>query len=90
MKTDIDLQQQIFEELKNDPDLDVEFLDVRVHEGVVTLSGNLRSDPEKWRADDTVRRVPGVSELVSKLQVTEKEPGLQNADAARPWFPLGG
>ncbi|MEO8924235.1 MAG: BON domain-containing protein [Caldimonas sp.] len=90
MKSDSDLQHQIQVELENDPEVNVELLDVQVDKGVVTLRGNVTSDQEKWKADDIVHRVPDVAELVNNLQVIERLAGLQNADVARPWFPSGG
>ncbi len=90
MTSDSDLQHEIRNQLENDPEVNVEFLGVQVCKGAVTLTGNVTSDREKWKAEDIVRGVQDVSELVSNLQVTDKLPGLQNADAPRPWFPPGG
>lgn len=90
MKSDRDLTDEIRQALQNDPQLEIEFLDVRVLNGVVTLAGSVTSDPEKWMAEDSVRRVRDVTELVSNLQVIEKPADLRSADAARPWLSAGG
>lgn len=89
MKLDSSLRHDIEEKLENDPEVAVQMLDVQVQKGVVTLAGTVSSDPEKWKADDITRRVSGVAELISNLQVT-KTSAAQNADVASPWFPSGG
>ena len=89
MKSDSSLQHDVEEQLENDPEIDVQMLDVHVQEGVVTLAGTVSSDPEKWKADDIARRVAGVAELISNLQVA-KTSAAQNADVASPWFPSRG
>jgi osmotically-inducible protein OsmY len=89
MMLDSSLQHDIEEQLENDPEVDVQMLGVQVQKGVVTLTGTVSSDPEKWKADDIARRVAGVAELISNLQVT-KTFAAQNADVASPWFPSGG
>jgi osmotically-inducible protein OsmY len=86
MESDSSLKHEIEEQLENDPEVDVQLLDVQIQKGVVTLTGIVGSDSEKWKADDITRRVAGVVELISNLQVT-KTSASQNADIARPWFP---
>jgi osmotically-inducible protein OsmY len=88
VKSDSDLQHDIQDALARERDPGADELEVRVLEGVVTLTGKVRSDSEKWRADVAVRRIPGVKELRNETMVfaptSDKEP---SADIARGWFP---
>jgi osmotically-inducible protein OsmY len=88
MKSDSDLQHDIQIELARLRSLDADEIDVRVLEGVVTLIGNVRSDSEKWGAEDAVRRVPGVKDLHSEMTVfPATSDNAPDADIARGWFP---
>ena len=66
-----------------------EKLDVQVLEAVVTLTGSVDSDREKWTVEDAVRRMPGVRTLINETLVAALAAPVRSADAgtARPWFP---
>ncbi len=93
MKSDSDLQQDIRDELLRMRSGQAETLNVRVLEGVVTLTGRVDSDSQKWRVADAIRLLPGVQGLVDEIEVFALEaPGSgtgagADADTARPWFP---
>jgi osmotically-inducible protein OsmY len=89
MKSDSELQHDIEEELTNESDVNVEQLDVQVYKGTVKLTGTVSSDLEKWKADDAVRRTPGITDLVNEIQVIKALAESRDADVARPWFPSG-
>ena len=51
------------------PDLDATDIAVAVKDGVVTLSGFVRSYSQKWEAERTAKRVQGVSGLANDIEV---------------------
>ncbi len=69
MKTDIQLQKDILDELVWEPSLDHRHIGVAVDCGVVTLSGHATSFAEKMAAEQAVRRVAGVKALAVELDV---------------------
>jgi osmotically-inducible protein OsmY len=69
MKTDIDIKRDVEEELRFNPDLDATDIAVAVKDGVVTLSGFVRSYSQKWEAERTSKRVQGVSGLANDIEV---------------------
>lgn len=88
MKSDSELRQDVLDELARVPTVHADDIDVRVLAGVVTLTGEVRSDLEKWNAEDAVRSMQGVERLLNETLVVAKAPGQPlKADIARPWFP---
>lgn len=69
MKTDSQLQLDVMEELKWEPGIDHERIGVTAANGVISLSGTVRSYAEKLLAEKTVRRVKGVRAVAEDLQV---------------------
>ncbi|SDR63505.1 Osmotically-inducible protein OsmY, contains BON domain [Rhizobiales bacterium GAS113] len=69
MKTDIDIKRDVEEELRFNPDLDATDVAVAVKDGVVTLSGFVRSYSQKWEAERTAKRVQGVAGLANDIEV---------------------
>lgn len=49
MKTDVQLQKNVMAELNYEPMLDAAAIGVGVHQGVVSLSGNVNSFPKSWQ-----------------------------------------
>ena len=68
-KTDGQLQHDVMAELEWDPSLDHANVGVSVNDGVVTLSGFVKSFLEKLSAEAATRRVPGVNGIAQELQV---------------------
>jgi osmotically-inducible protein OsmY len=88
MKSDSELLQDVLNELARVSTVHAGDIDVRVSAGVVTLTGEVRSDLEKWNAEDAVRCMRGVKGLLNDTLVIAEEPDPQlEADVARPWFP---
>jgi osmotically-inducible protein OsmY len=83
MKSDSELQHEI-EQL---PEIVDENIDVRVTAGVVTLTGSVRSNANRWDTDDAVRRVEGVKDLSDKTMVLAEQTREPEGDIAKPWFP---
>lgn len=78
MKSDIELQKDVIDELRWDPSLKEKEIAVGAKEGVVTLSGHVPSYPEKWAAERAAERVYGVKAVANEIEV--KLPG----DRTRP------
>jgi osmotically-inducible protein OsmY len=82
MKNDVDLQRDVFDELKWEPAVHSTHIGVIVKDGVVTLEGTVDSYPEKWAAERAVKRVAGVKAL-EELEVRIPGSGKQtDADVA--------
>ncbi len=88
MKSDSDLRDEIQVELVQQFSADAQRMDVQVLDGVVTLTGNVGSDLDRWRLDDAIRKMTGVRGLIDKTMAVPEAP-LANSDPdiARPWFP---
>lgn len=69
MKTDLQLQKDILDELAFDPAIDHRHIGVAVDSGVVSLSGHACSYAEKLAAEQAARRVAGVKALAIELDV---------------------
>jgi osmotically-inducible protein OsmY len=91
MRSDPELQRDVEDQLARDPTLHAEQMGVRVLNGVVTLTGAMRSDVERWQAADAVRSMPGVLGLNDETMifVAPASPDL-DGDVARHWFPPRG
>ncbi len=69
MKTDNQLQHDVMAELEWDPHVDHADIGVAVNDGVVTLSGYVKSYPEKMAAERAARRVAGVKAIAEEIKV---------------------
>jgi osmotically-inducible protein OsmY len=69
MSSDIALRQHILDELDWEPALDGAHIGVVVEDGVVTLTGYVRSYAERAIAEDVVGRIKGVKAVAEELQV---------------------
>lgn len=70
MKSDLQLQEDVIKELKWQPSVNAANIGVEVHQGVVTLSGNVASYAEKVAAERAVQRIVGVKALTIDIDVT--------------------
>jgi osmotically-inducible protein OsmY len=64
-----ELQEKVFEELRRDGALDSAKVLVDVRDRVVTLSGAVRTSPEKHAAERAARRVRGVRDVRNGIAV---------------------
>ena len=62
MKSDNEIKRDVEEELRWEPNVDPTDIAVAVKNGVVTLTGFVRSYAEKFAAERTVKRVTGLLE----------------------------
>jgi osmotically-inducible protein OsmY len=69
MKTDSDIKRDVEFELKWDPDIDATDIAVSVKNGVVTLTGFVRSYSQKLDAERDAKRVNGVIGLANDIEV---------------------
>ena len=69
MKSDAEIERDVRDELKWDPDLDATDIGVSVKDGVVTLTGFVRSFTDKYEAEAAAKRVAGVVAVANDLEV---------------------
>ena len=69
MRTDSDIKRDVEAELQSDPTIDATDIAVAVKNGVVTLSGFVRSYSEKMDAEAAAKRVDSVVGLANDLEV---------------------
>jgi len=67
--TDRSLRQFVVEELDFEPSVDAEHIGVAVDNGIVTLSGHVKTFAEKLAAMAAVRRVKGVRGIAEEMEV---------------------
>ena len=73
IKTDQEVQQDVFREFRWDSRVDQTEVGVEVDEGIVTLTGTVDSYAKKLAAREAAHRVIGVLDVADDIQV--KEPG---------------
>ena len=73
MKSDVQLQQDVLDELDWEPSVNGAHIGVAVTDGIVTLAGHVPSYAEKHAAERAAKRVYGVKAVADELDV--KLPG---------------
>lgn len=69
MKSDAEIQRNVMDELKWQPNIHAAAIGVSAKDGVVTLTGNVDSYLEKVSAEAAARRISGVTATVNNLTV---------------------
>ncbi|HXP52853.1 MAG TPA: BON domain-containing protein [Bacteroidia bacterium] len=69
MKTDLEIQKDVMEELKWEPFLNSAEIGVAVNGGIVTLSGIVNSYAKKISAEKATKRVDGVKAVAEEIEV---------------------
>jgi osmotically-inducible protein OsmY len=69
--SDAGIRARVQTELKTHPELETSLLQVNVHVRIVYLSGIVRSYRMRRRIGETIRRVPGVQQVVNNLVITD-------------------
>jgi osmotically-inducible protein OsmY len=69
MKSDSELRRDVERELEWEPGVDERRIGVSVIDGVVTLTGQVSSYAERWKAERTVERVTGIRGIANDLEV---------------------
>ena len=69
MRSDIDIKRDVEAELHSNPDIDATDIAVAVKNGVVALTGYVRSYMQKLEAERTAKRVSGVVAVANDIEV---------------------
>jgi osmotically-inducible protein OsmY len=69
MKTDIQIQKDVMDELKWQPSLNSSEIGVAVKDGIVTLSGKVDSYSKKLSAERAAKKVVGVKAVAEDIQI---------------------
>jgi osmotically-inducible protein OsmY len=69
MRSDFDIRRDVEDELRSDPDIDATDAAVAVKDGVVTLTGFVRSFRQRRKAEEDVKRVAGVVGVANNIEV---------------------
>ena len=69
MRLDSDIRRDVEDELRWDPDIDATDIAVAVNNGVVVLTGFVRSYPQRMQAERDVKRVAGVVGVANDIEV---------------------
>jgi osmotically-inducible protein OsmY len=69
IKSDSQIKADVLAELKWDPNVDETEVGIQVHDGIVTLTGNISAYPKKLAARNAAHRVHGVLDVVDNLKV---------------------
>jgi VCBS repeat-containing protein len=69
MKSDVQIQQDVMEELKWEPFLNASDIGVSVKNGIVTLSGQVDSYAKKIAAEKSTKNVNGVKAIAEDIQI---------------------
>jgi len=64
------IEDDINEALTDAPDVDATHIDVKVQDGIVTMSGFVRSREQKRAADDIAWNCRGVADVMNALRIT--------------------
>jgi len=82
-RTDLDVQREVLEELEWTPGLAVADVGVAVHDGAVTLSGEVSDLPQRTAAVKAALRVRGVTAVADELGVRIPDAGrVSDSDIA--------
>jgi len=69
--SDDELRQLVLDELLGYPDVDVDYIEVSVRNGAVTLSGRVGTEQDLQRAEAVVTDVLGIENITNELVVDE-------------------
>jgi osmotically-inducible protein OsmY len=69
MKSDSEIERDVRDELKWDPDLDASDIAVSVKDGVVTLAGFAKSYTDRLEAELAAKRIAGVRAVANDIEV---------------------
>lgn len=80
MKSDLEIQKNVMDEIKWEPSLNPSEIGVAVKNGIVTLSGQVDSFFKKQTAERAVKRVKGVKAVAEDIQIGVS-PSYERSDA---------
>jgi osmotically-inducible protein OsmY len=86
MRTDGEIKRDVEDELQFDPRIDATDIAVSVNEGVVTLTGFVKSYADRFEAERAAKRVTGVLGVANDIEVrlpsSDQRPDPEIARAA--------
>jgi len=74
IKSDGDIKNDVLDELRYEPGIDVTHIGVLVRDGVVTLNGTTQNYGEKWEAVIAAKRVFGVTAVADDIEIKLDDP----------------
>jgi hyperosmotically inducible periplasmic protein len=78
---DAGIQERFETLMENSTDIDGSDVDLRVANGVATITGTVRTDAERTKIEGLVRSIPGVNSVVNTVTVErarDRKPGTKN------------
>lgn len=72
-RSDQRIMDDIFEVVTADVLVDSSDVEINVTNGEVVLSGNVRDRRDKWRIEDLIERIPGVTNIENRIRVTAQQ-----------------
>jgi osmotically-inducible protein OsmY len=69
VKTDNELQRDVFDEISWEPRIDATKIGVLVKDGIVMLTGFAKTCSERWEAEQAALRVAGVKGVANEIEV---------------------
>jgi osmotically-inducible protein OsmY len=69
VKTDNELQRDVFDEIRWEPRIDVTKVGVLVKDGIVMLTGFVKTCSERWETEQAALRVAGVKGVANEIEV---------------------
>jgi osmotically-inducible protein OsmY len=78
MRTDLEIRRDVESELQWDPSIDDTKVGVIVHDGIVTLTGEVGAYAGKWAAEEVTKRIKGVRAIANEVQIKILGAGLRS------------
>jgi hyperosmotically inducible protein len=78
---DAGIQERFETLMENSTDIDGSDVDLRVANGVATITGTVRTDAERTKIEGLVRSIPGVNSVVNTVTVErarDRKPDTRN------------
>ncbi|MEA9356259.1 BON domain-containing protein [Bacteriovorax sp. PP10] len=69
IRSDERIEEEVCKILARDRDIDASSIDVKVENGIVKLTGPVRSRQEKFAIEDAVENVSGINEVKNDIKV---------------------
>ncbi|WP_334189252.1 BON domain-containing protein [Noviherbaspirillum sp.] len=80
---DEQIRLDIIDELRLEPSIDADSIDVDVENGIVSLTGCVDSNGGEWLIESAARRIAGVGSVAVHLKIVLPEPGICTDDDIR-------
>ena len=71
-RSDQRIMEDIFEAVSAEMTLDSSDVEINITNGEVVLSGNVRDRRDKWRIEDLVENISGVTHIENRIRITSE------------------